>query len=120
MLAAILMSAMTWSPFQSPQVKEICSHLGPGEYTALTLRSAVYGAWVALTLGIPFGFIVAFWSHGAPAVRSICFVLIGLHIACVPIWQRAQKRFLCSTQWGRLNGLRPDSLELFSFRRRRT
>ena len=114
------MSAWTWSPFQSPQVKEICSHLSPGEYAALTLRSTAYGAWVALTLGIPFGFIVVFWSHSGQSVRTACMVLIGLHAACVPIWQRAQRRFLCSTQWARLNELRPDKLELFSFRRRQT
>lgn len=120
MLPGIPMSDWTSSPFQSPQVKEVCSHLGPGEFAALARRSLAYGVWVALTLGIPFGVIVGFWSHSAPVVRTICMVLIGVHIACVPIWQRAQKRFLCSTEWARLNDLRPDSLKLFSFSRRQT
>jgi hypothetical protein len=107
------MSDWTWSPFQSPQIKDICAHLAPSEHAALVRRAMLYGFWAALTLGFPAGFGGVRWSHAGSAAQIACVSLILLHGACIPLWLRAQKRFLCSTEWARIHDYQPERLSLF-------
>jgi hypothetical protein len=73
----------------------------------------LYGVWVALTVGLPLGSGCAYWNHISLAVRILGVFLFALHVAGVPLWLRAQKRFLCSTQWAQTHDYQPERLRLF-------
>ena len=99
----------TWSPFQSPQVREICAHMTEAERREVTLRGTLFGIWNAATFFVPCG--IAFlapkplnWIF-APAV-----LLLGL--AFYPLWQRMMREFLASTRWARQQGIAPGSLRM--------
>ena len=103
----------TWSPFQSPEVRDICAHMTDAEKAEASRRGALYGFWVAATFAVPLSF--------AFVERSLLFiviaaVLVTIHIVCIPIWQRRQRQFLCSTAWAREHGITADRLSMFSFR----
>src|SRR3954454_21642674 len=105
----------TWSPLQSPAVKQICAHMTHTEWSTALTRAVGYGVWVAATLALPFNAIVlAWWQHLSPIIIGIAILLILVHICCIPAWLSSQRRFLCSTQWGREQGLRPQDLHLFA------
>ena len=112
----------TWSPFQSASVKQICDHMTDSERFTAMRRGGLYGAWVAGTFAVPVGVLVALgWLHvlantGAIIGIATAITLILVHICCLPIWLRAQRRFLTSTQWAREQGLRPADLHLFASR----
>jgi hypothetical protein len=103
----------TWSPFQSPEVREICAHMTDAEYWEASSRGGFYGLWTAATFAIPVSFIVGERSQWLMVVAA---VLIVIHIACIPIWQKMHRRFLCSTAWAREHGITPDRLRMFAFR----
>src|SRR5436190_24357270 len=100
-----------WSPFQSPEVREICSHMTMIEWARASRRSGLYGIWVGVTFAIPlsalpfFAIIEKSW-----AIIVIAAVLLAVHIACLPIWQKRTKRFLYSTAWAREQGLTSEGL----------
>jgi serine/threonine protein kinase/protein involved in polysaccharide export with SLBB domain/multidrug efflux pump subunit AcrA (membrane-fusion protein) len=98
-----------WSPFQSPKVKEICAHLTPVEQVAAAWRAAMYGVWTCATFAGPIGFGVFYRAYIAE-VLVLIVPLILLHFACIPIWQRKQREFLCSTAWAKQQGIAPDQL----------
>ncbi|MCX6847922.1 MAG: hypothetical protein NTY98_03285 [Verrucomicrobia bacterium] len=103
----------TWSPFQSPEVRDICAHMTDAEIAKASARSGAYGLWSAVTFALPLA--VAFTSRSLGV--SVCaVVLVAVHLVCIPIWQKKQKRFLCSTDWARERGIKPDRLRMFAFR----
>ncbi|MBN2129822.1 MAG: hypothetical protein JW741_10015 [Sedimentisphaerales bacterium] len=117
-LAAILSDTNTWSPFQSDQVKEICSHMTRTERRAAVKRGAVWGlliglvpAATALILGI-----VVFRS--ALVVVTVCLLLFPL-IALVlykkwlPQVVRSQQHFLASTEWAQSQGIKAEDIQLY-------
>jgi len=106
------MSWKTWSPFQSPEVKEICAHMTLEERTALTWRGALYGLWCAATFAIPLSRALV---DQTPSSWTVAGILCTIHIIAIPFWLRAQRRFLCGTTWARTQGLTPDRLRLFHF-----
>lgn len=103
----------TWSPFQSPEVRDICAHMTDAERARLAERGSGYGLWVAVTLAMPLAFAFSYRSLGAIVTAA---VLVTVHLICTPIWQKQQKRFLCSTDWARERGITPDRLRMFAFR----
>lgn len=103
----------TWAPFQSPEVREICAHMTDTEKAEVSRRGGLYGLWVAATFGGPLPFAIV---YGHPALIAIAAVLIVVHIACIPVWQKMQRQFLCSTAWARAHGITPDRLRMFAFR----
>ena len=103
----------TWSPFQSPEVREICAHMTDAEHGTASNRAALYGLWVAATVAVP---VAIATGDSSPRTLVIAAVLGTLHIACIPVWLKRQKRFLCSTSWARLQGLVPERIRLCSFR----
>ena len=110
-----------WSPFQSDSVKQICDHMTDSERFTAMRRGGQYGVWVLGTFAIPVGAVVfALGGLQSPAlvgsIIAIAIALILVHICCIPAWLRAQRRFLCSTQWAREQGLRPTDLRLFTSR----
>lgn len=103
----------TWAPFQSEKTRRICANMTPEEKEAALMRGTHYGVWVAITFAVPLGFAVAFHNT---AVMFIAAILIAIHIACIPIWQRWQRQFLCSTEWARQQEISPEQLKLFAWR----
>jgi len=101
---------ITRSPFQSQAVKEICANMSPSEKSTGARHGALYGLWVVVTLAVPIVAAIRFRNIIATVV-AVCLIVI--HLACIPAWQRYQKRFLCSTQWARENGYTPESVKLF-------
>jgi hypothetical protein len=103
----------TWSPFQSPEVRDICAHMTDTERAKVAERGGGYGLWVAVTFALPLAFA---FTHRSLVAIVIAAVLVTVHIICIPIWQKKQKRFLCSTAWARERGITPDRLRMFAFR----
>jgi hypothetical protein len=103
----------TWSPFQSREVRDICTHMTDAEAAEASRRAGFYGLWVAATLAIPLG--VAISGHSL-LFTVIAVLLITVHVFCIPIWQKMQRRFLCSTAWAREHGITSDRLKMFAFR----
>ncbi len=102
----------TWAPFRSAKVREICMHMTEAEERKGWRIGAFYGVWTAATFAIPLSQAVVFPNATLITVASI---LIILHIACVPLWLRWQRRYFCSTVWAKEQSLSPDRLRLFSF-----
>jgi hypothetical protein len=102
----------TWSPFQSPQVRDICEHMTDAELSIARQRASCYGLWVVATFAGPFGFAVGFPGTLAWSVSGLLMVI---HLVCIPIWFPMQRRFLSSTIWAKEQGMKPESLTLFSF-----
>jgi hypothetical protein len=103
----------TWSPFQSPEVRAICTHMTDAEKAEALRRGGIYGVWVAATFAVPLSFAIV---ERSPWLVALATVLVVIHIVCIPIWQRMQRRFLCSTAWAQEQGIAPDRLRMFAFR----
>jgi hypothetical protein len=102
----------TWAPFQSRDVREICTHMTKAEKREGQRRGALYGLWVAATFAIPLSQAMFFPN---PALVTIAAILIIIHIACVPLWLGRQRKYFCSTAWAKEQGFSPERLRLFSF-----
>jgi len=103
------MNWYTWSPFQSADTKAICSNMTEAEMSAGARRGAFYGVWVVISLALPIGL-----SIFRPSLVSLCIVsvCVAVHILCIPVWQRKQREFLCSTEWAKSQGYTPGDLRL--------
>jgi hypothetical protein len=108
----------TWSPFQSKTVRNICANMTDSEKSAATRRGMLYGVWCAVSIALPLQFIAIGFVTGNlnPTLGVGGALLIVAHIACIPIWLRRQRQFLCNTLWSRENGLEPQGLKLFNWR----
>ena len=104
----------TWSPLQSQEAGEICSHLTRAERNHLSVLGLVSSAWIVGTcFGIP-AFIRSNSGSGKWIVASVWVILFAVSI---PMLQRMVRHFLCSTAWARERGFAPEHLRLFSFSR---
>jgi len=99
----------TWSPFQSPQVREICAHMTEAERRELNLRGALFGIWNAATFFVPWG-IFLFAPKPVNWIFAPIVLLVGL--AFYPLWRRMMREFLASTIWARQQGIAPESLPM--------
>jgi len=98
----------TWSPLQTPLVREICGHLTEREKEDLLKRTLLFGFWNAGTFFAPF-FSVMFLPSPLGWIFGIAAFVIGLSFH--PMWNRMQREFLCSTEWARQQGIKPDQLK---------
>jgi uncharacterized protein (TIGR03067 family) len=102
----------TWSPLQSREVGEICSHLTKAERNHVSVLGLVSSAWIVGTcFGIP-AFIRSNSGSGKWIVASVWVLLFAVSI---PMLQRMVRHFLCSTAWARERGFALEHLQLFSF-----
>jgi len=108
------MSLLTWSPFQSPEVREICRHMTREELDESLHRGAKYGVWAGISIGLPMKILSTSESWGA---WSIAVALLVAHAAIIPVWLRGTRQFLASTEWAQAQRY-PTDLRLFSFRSR--
>ena len=102
----------TWSPFQSPEVREICAHLTKAEINQFWLLGLLFGVWImAATFGIP----ALIRSSPSPGNWIVASVFGILFVVSLPMLHRMMRQFLCSTGWARERGFTPEQLRLFSF-----
>ena len=99
---------LMWAPFQSTQVREICTHMTDAEKREAQKRGLLFGFWNAATFFVPFFVIM-----GVPApmgwVLGAGVFLLGLSF--YPLWRRMEREQLCGTAWARQQGLTPDQLK---------
>jgi hypothetical protein len=107
-----------WSYFQSADVRAICENMTPAEQNAAMRLGGLYGVWVAATIQIPLMFTFLAFLRGwwMPWLPMLAGALVGLHLACIPVFQRRMRRFLCSTAWAKSRGFEPETLRLFAIR----
>ena len=103
----------TWSPFQSPEVREICTHLTDAERNELMRRGALSGIWLFV---LPFLMLMAgIQSHNAVVLFATAGGLVLFYVGFVLISWMRNRQFFCATDWARKQGITPDKLRLFSF-----
>ena len=105
----------TWSPFQSPEVRNICTHLTKAERNHMSVLGLLFAAWIP---GTVFGLPALIRSFPAPGNWIVAAVWVVLFFVSIPMLQRMVRHFLCSTEWARLQGFTPEELRLFAFRKR--
>jgi len=118
-LARMKAMQSTWSPFQSPEVREICSHLTAAEKQRLLAQAADYGRQTAWWFALPFSVVAVSFFYSRP----LGFVLlVPFIIYCVTVERRRirahQQRvraLLASTEFARERGYRPEALRMFVF-----
>jgi hypothetical protein len=76
------LSQSTWSPFQSPEVREICANLTPAEHTRLIddarQRGTDLGRWFAAPFSLAFGLILFSWQWGLVSlVFFVTYFVVG-------------------------------------------
>ena len=114
-------SHSTWAPFQSDQVKEICSHMTAEERNRAVGRGAVFGLILGGLFGIIgfFGMPIGKWLFdsfliGVIIVQPVALILmvISYFWKLKPLIDQSQKDFLASTQWSKEQGLTSDKIVL--------
>jgi len=103
---------MTWSPLQSPEVSEIARHFTKAEKQEAMFYGLLYGLWACLAT---FGTMYLVRKFPSPGSWLVAAAIVILHIVCLPVWFRMQRKFLSSTEWARKQGIKSESLKLFSF-----
>jgi len=121
-LAAIAGDTSTWSPFQSDQVSEICSHMTKTERRAAVKRGAVWGLLIGLVPGITALILGIVVFRSALVVVTICFLLLplvalALHKKWLPHVVRSQQHFLASTEWAQSQGIRANNIQLYRWQK---
>ncbi len=113
-------SDCTWAPFQSDQVKEICSHMTTKERRRAVGRGAVFGLILAgffVVIGFC-GMLIGKWIYdsflkGMIIIQPAALILLGLVFwKFKPLIDQSQKQFLASTQWSKKQGLTSDTIVL--------
>ena len=117
-------SESTWSPFQSPKVREICAHLTPDEHARLlknAQRNGKMAVWIAAPSVVPFLAIINLYrGFGSWRLNLAFLALYAVYVAvfCLPRLKAARRRtreFLCETEWARSQGYTPERLRLMKF-----
>ena len=121
-LAAIFSDTSTWSPFQSDQVREICSHMTKTERRAAVRRGALWGLLIGLVPGMTALVLGIVVFRSALVVVTACFLLLPL-VALVlykkwfPNVVRSQQHFLASTEWAQSQGIKAEDIQLYSWQK---
>jgi hypothetical protein len=109
----------TWSPFQSPEVREICAHLTPSEHARLLedaqQRGAWIGIWLAGPLGLCGGLLVWYWQIGAVLLALYVPYFMFFGLSRLRAMRRRSMELLCDTDWARSRGYSPANLRLMTF-----
>ena len=103
-----------WSPFHSPEMREICAHLTKEERNQASLLSLICG--VAFSAIMILGIQTLMVSTPGPGIWIVCSVFVILLIVCFPIGARMLRQLLCSTAWAKQHGFKPEQFRIYSFR----
>jgi len=110
------LSESTWSPFQSPEVREICAQLTPTERARLVddaqQRGRQIGRWIAVPFGIVAGFSVASWRLGLLLLPLLAMYLAVWGLPHLRAMRHRTTELLCETEWARSRGYTPEHLRL--------
>jgi len=116
---AIRTDTSTWSPFQSEQVKEICSHMTAGERRAAIRRGALWGLLIGIIPG-SIGLICGPIIFGS-ALKGVTVCTLIIPFTAFVLWKkwfhRSQQTFLASTEWARSQGIEAEGIRLFSWQK---
>jgi len=121
-LVAIGSDTNTWSPFQSDQVKEICSHMTKPERRAAVKRGALWGLLIGLVPGMTALILGIVVFRSALVVVTVCLLLfpliaLVLHKKWLPHVVRSQQDFLASTEWAQSQGIKADDIRLYNWQK---
>jgi len=113
-------SDSTWAPFQSDQVKEICSHMTAKERRRAVERGGVCGLILAGFFGVIgfFGMLIGKWLFDSFLTGVIIILLLALILMGISFWKlkpltdQSHKDFFASTQWSKEQGLTSDKIVL--------
>jgi len=113
-------SRSTWAPFQSDQVKEICSHMTAKERRRAAGRGAVSGLILAGLFGliVLIGFAIGKWFldsalTGVIIIQPVVLILMGFSFwKFKPLIEQSEKEFFASTQWSKEQRLTSDKIVL--------
>ena len=113
-------SHSTWAPFQSDQVKELCSHMTAGERRRAVGRGTVFGLILGGFLGVTgfFGMVIGKWLFDSFLTGVVIILAMQLIPMGILFWRlkpridQSQKEFLASTQWSEEQGLTSDKIVL--------
>ena len=103
-----------WSPFHSPEMREICAHLTKEERNQASLVSLICG--VSFSAVMVLGIQSLMVSTPGPGIWIVCSVFVILFIVCFPIGARMLRQLFCSTRWAKQHGFEPEQFRIFSFR----
>lgn len=101
------MIGKTQSLFLSSDVKSIYANMSSKEYSNIEWEIYKYERWYGLTIGI---FIFAILNSN-PIAKILTLILFLLQILKN---HKTLKTLLCSTEWAKTQGYKPDTLKLFS------
>ena len=112
-------SNSTWSPFQSPEVREICAHLTADERARLEENAGRYGREIAGWVVLPVAVVsISFlWSARLGFVGVAVFALY--FVAALWPKMRAMRlrsvELMCQSEWARGRGYTAATLRSFAF-----
>jgi hypothetical protein len=113
------LSQSTWSPFQSPEVREICANLTPAEHTRLIddarQRGTDLGRWFAAPFSLAIGLILFSWQWGLVSLVFFVTYFVGWGWPRLRNMRRKSIEMLCDTEWARSHGYTPERLRLTKF-----
>jgi len=108
----------TWSPFQSPEVRDIYKHLEIDERLLLVQSATQWGRQIASWFAIPLGIACFLFCDSA----TLGFVVVAVIAGCTPLFltlmrahQKRVRKILCATKYAQTRGYRPDTLRVFAF-----
>lgn len=109
----------TWSPFQSPEVRDICANVTPAEHARLIddarQRGADGGRWFADPFSIAIFFLLFSWQSGLVALVLFAIYFVGRSWPRLRDSRRKTIEMLCETEWARKHGYTPQNLRLTKF-----
>jgi hypothetical protein len=105
------MKGVVYNP-ASPVVSRITQNMTRREKRAAGVRSGTFGAWMGISFAVPFSQALSQIHRGqvVSLTSAVCGVLMVLFFASIPTLLRRQSIFLCSTQYARQNGIKPEDL----------
>src|SRR4051795_10052222 len=93
----------TWSPFQSPEVREICAHLTPAEHEQLIANARQcgkdIGRWIAIPFGVAVGLLLWSWQVGSVLVALFTIYFAASGYPRIRTMRRQSAAWLCKTEW---------------------
>ncbi|MEI6198259.1 MAG: hypothetical protein WCS42_28410, partial [Verrucomicrobiota bacterium] len=104
----------TWSPLQSPEMRDIWIHLTKEERNQATLISLVGGVAYAAVMILA----IQTWMSSTPrlGIWIVFSVFVTLLIVCFPIGARLLRKLLCATTWAKQRGYKPEQFRMLSLR----
>lgn len=101
-----------WGPFQSDDVREISQHLTDEEKYAAKKSGGLSGLFFILAFGI----IFLLWRASALSWSLMIFLIVLVMVILEIVLSHYQKKWLCSTEWAKMQGYTPDTIRLWNYR----